>query len=176
MVLRIRRPPAENNGMRSFVIGRLVLTLGLVAALDGCGAGGFVPGGPHTMAAAELSRIVSRQSAAVKLPSKLIMAVIRTESGGDPSAISRAGAQGLMQLMPSTAVEYGVGDPFDPASNVAGGARYLRDLLTRYRGNLPLALAAYNAGPGAVDAAHGIPAILETRAYVSRVTAAYKTN
>ncbi len=158
------------------MIRRLVFTAGLVFALNGCGSGGFVPGGPHSMSSAALTKIVSQQSAATKLPTRLIMAVIRTESGGDPSAISRAGAQGLMQLMPSTSLQYGVGDPFDPASNVAGGARYLRDLLARYRGNLGLALAAYNAGPSAVDAAHGIPAISETRTYVSRVTAAYKTN
>ena len=158
------------------MIPRLTLVAGLVFALNGCGGGGFVPGGPHAMSAAALARVVDQQSTATRLPSHLIMAVIRTESGGDPSAISRAGAQGLMQLMPSTASQYGVIDPFDPVSNVSGGARYLRDLLARYHGNLRLALAAYNAGPAAVDAAHGIPAILETRAYVSRVTAAYKTN
>lgn len=158
------------------MIRRLVLTAGLVFALNGCGSGGFVPGGPHSMSATDLSRIVTAQAAATKLPTRLIMAVIRTESGGDPSAISRAGAQGLMQLMPGTSMQYGVADPFDPVSNISGGTRYLRDLLARYRGNLRLALAAYNAGPAAVDAARGIPAISETRSYVSRVTAAYKTN
>jgi soluble lytic murein transglycosylase-like protein len=153
----------------------LALTIGLFA-LAGCSGGGFVPGGPHALSAASLSRIVSEQAAETKVPSHLLMAVIRTESGGDPSAVSRVGAQGLMQLMPGTAQEYGVGNPFDPASNVAGGARYLRDLLARYRGNLTLALAAYNAGPGAVDRAHGVPDYQETQTYVSRVTAAYKTN
>jgi soluble lytic murein transglycosylase-like protein len=155
---------------------RLALIAGLVAALDGCGGGGFVPNGPHSISQATLTRIVGQQSVATKVPPKLLMAVIHAESGGDPSAISRAGAQGLMQLMPATAAEYGVLDPFDPASNISGGARYLRDLLARYHGNLGLALAAYNAGPGTVDAARGIPAISETRSYVSRVTAAYKTN
>ncbi len=158
------------------MIRRLALIAGFVFALSGCGAGGFVPGGPHAISSAALTRIVKDQSTATKLPPRLIMAVIRTESGGDPSAISRAGAQGLMQLMPATSLLYGVGNPFDPASNVSGGARYLRDLLARYHGNLRLALAAYNAGPSAVDAAHGIPAFLETRTYVTRVTAAYKTN
>jgi soluble lytic murein transglycosylase-like protein len=156
--------------------GRLAVIASLVAALNGCGEGGFVPGGPHVISQAALSQIVRQQSAATRLPSKLLMAVIHTESGGDPSAISRAGAQGLMQLMPGTSAEYGVLNPFDPASNISGGARYLRDLLVRYRGNLGLALAAYNAGPGSVDAARGIPAIPETRSYVTRVTAAYKTN
>jgi soluble lytic murein transglycosylase-like protein len=162
--------------MSGLVIRRFALLAGFVFALSGCGGGGFVPGGPHSISSAALTRIVNDQSSATKVPPRLIMAVIRTESGGDPSAISRAGAQGLMQLMPSTSMLYNVGNPFDPASNVAGGAHYLRDLLARYHGNLRLALAAYNAGPAAVDAAHGIPAILETRAYVTRVTAAYKTN
>jgi soluble lytic murein transglycosylase-like protein len=76
-----------------------------------------------------------------------------------------------MQLMPATSEQYGVGDPFDPRTNVNGGTHYLHDLLRRYRGNLKLALAAYNAGPGEVDAAHGIPAIPETRSYVARVIA-----
>lgn len=103
---------------------------------------------------------------------QLINAVIEAESHGDPSAVSRAGAQGIMQLMPATSLAYGVVNPFDPSQNIAGGAGYLHDLLHRYRGNIKLAVAAYNAGPGAVDAAHGIPAFAETRAYVARVVAA----
>jgi soluble lytic murein transglycosylase-like protein len=101
--------------------------------------------------------------------------MIETESHGDPSAISRAGAQGLMQLMPDTAATYGVVNAFDPTDNVSGGCRYMRDLLRRYHHNVSLALAAYNAGPGAVDASHGVPPYSETRAYVARVTAALRT-
>ena len=131
-----------------------------------------MPNGAHVMDAATLQRIVAQESKRTGVSKKLIFAVIKTESGGDPSAISRAGAQGLMQLMPATARFYNVANPFDPAENVAGGVRYLRDLLKRYHHKVRLALAAYNAGPGAVDAAKGIPSFLETQSYVARVTAA----
>jgi soluble lytic murein transglycosylase-like protein len=99
-----------------------------------------------------------------------VNAIIDVESHGDPAAVSRAGAQGLMQLMPDTAVTYGVLDAFDPYENVSGGCRYMHDLLRRYHNHLNLALAAYNAGPGAVDSARGIPRFPETQAYVARVT------
>jgi soluble lytic murein transglycosylase-like protein len=151
-------------------VKRLVAACVLFCTVSGCSAGGFVPGGPHSMSASRLNRIVVQQAQRAKIPPKLIAAVIKAESGGDPIAVSRAGAQGLMQLMPSTALLYGVLNPFDPVENIAGGASYLRDLLKRYHHNVSLALAAYNAGPGAVDAAGGIPAFLETRSYVARVT------
>ncbi len=141
----------------------------MLAALCGCSAGGLVPGGPHDLGTSSLDGIVSTASAQNGVSPQLLRAMIDAESGGDPSAISRAGAQGLMQLMPGTASAYGVADPFDPLDNVLGGSRYMHDLLARYRGDLPLALAAYNAGPGAVNAAGGIPAYPETRAYVARV-------
>ena len=104
----------------------------------------------------------------------LIAAVIQVESGFDPRAVSPAGAKGLMQLMDATAAGLGVSDPFDPAQNVDGGARYLRDMLARFGGDLRLALAAYNAGPLAVEQAGGVPDYPETQAYVSKVLATYQ--
>ena len=103
----------------------------------------------------------------------LIRAVIETESNWNPAARSRKGAQGLMQLIPTTAQRFGVNDAFNPQQNVDAGVRYLKALLERYNGNLDLALAAYNAGEGAVDRAHGVPAYRETRNYVQKVQNAY---
>ena len=103
----------------------------------------------------------------------LIRAVIETESNWNPAAVSRKGARGLMQLIPSTAQRFGVNDMFNPKQNIDAGVRYLKALLERYNGNLELALAAYNAGEGAVDRAHGIPAFRETVNYVQRVQDAY---
>ena len=103
----------------------------------------------------------------------LVRAVIETESGWNAGAISRKGAVGLMQLIPTTAQRFGVQDRFSPQQNVDAGVRYLKVLLQRYDGNLDLALAAYNAGEGAVDRAHGIPAFRETRDYVQKVQNAY---
>jgi len=99
----------------------------------------------------------------------LLASVVKAESNGDAHAVSRAGARGLMQLMPATASDHGVNDSFRPDENVRGGTAYLDELLTRYHNNLALALAAYNAGPAAVDRYHGIPPYHETRVYVARV-------
>lgn len=123
------------------------------------------------MPSGKLSALVRTASSANAVDPKLVFSVIDAESHGDPSAVSRVGAQGLMQLMPGTAAMYRVMNPFDPSQNVDAGTRYLHDLLHRYKGNVRLAVAAYNAGPGAVDAAHGIPPFAETRAYVDRVLA-----
>lgn len=105
----------------------------------------------------------------------LVAAVAQTESGENPSARSPVGAQGVMQLMPETARSLGVADPYDPVQNVRAGAAYLRTLLDRF-GDLKSAVAAYNAGPGAVEKYGGVPPYAETRAYVERVMDAYRTN
>jgi hypothetical protein len=123
----------------------------------------------HVPDAAELHQMVTQAGGKHNLDVDLLESVIRAESGGHIRAVSRTGARGLMQLMPGTAEELGVADSFAPDQNISGGTAYLNSLLERYHDNLALALAAYNAGPAAVDKYHGIPPYRETRSYVARV-------
>jgi soluble lytic murein transglycosylase-like protein len=113
--------------------------------------------------------IVDVAAKAQSVDAKLLRAVIEQESGFRPCVVSPKGAKGLMQLMPDTAAELGVNDPFDPKENIEAGARYLRQLLDKYKGDLAQSLGAYNAGPSAVDQAGGIPNIRETQDYVRSI-------
>lgn len=117
----------------------------------------------------DLHEMLTRAGADHNLDVDLLASVVKAESDGNARAVSRAGAQGLMQLMPGTAAGLGVKDSFEPRENVRGGSTYLDALLIRYHDNLALALAAYNAGPEAVDKYHGIPPYRETRVYVAYV-------
>lgn len=118
---------------------------------------------------AEIREMAAKAGAAHDLDVELLASVIRAESNGNVHAVSRVGARGLMQLMPDTASKLGVADSFRADQNINGGTAYLNDLLVRYHDNLALALAAYNAGPAAVDKYHGIPPYRETRHYVARI-------
>jgi soluble lytic murein transglycosylase-like protein len=113
---------------------------------------------------------IEEASALYGVSADLVRAVIQTESGFDPRAVSGVGAKGLMQLMPRTARALGIKDPFDPRQNIFGGVKYLSQLLERYNGNVSLALASYNAGPGNVAKHRGIPPFRETRGYVKKIT------
>jgi soluble lytic murein transglycosylase-like protein len=127
----------------------------------------------RTAAPSGVRASVARIARAQGVDPALVDAVIERESGFDPNATSSAGARGLMQLMPGTAQALGVSRPYDPIENVTGGVRYLRGLIERFGGDLRLALAAYNAGPAAVERYGGVPPFAETRRYVDGVLAAY---
>jgi soluble lytic murein transglycosylase-like protein len=116
-----------------------------------------------------ISELIARYARTFNLEEALIKAVIKVESDYDPKAVSSKGAQGMMQLIPETAREMNVGDPFNPEENIRGGSHYLRKMLDEFGGNLELALAAYNAGPGSVRRHGGIPPFEETRQYIERV-------
>lgn len=121
----------------------------------------------------DLNAIISDASSRHQIDVDFIASVIRAESANNPRAVSRKGAQGLMQLMPETARQLGVQDSLDPAENVDAGVRLLRELLLRYNGNAAKALAAYNAGPQRVKQYNGVPPFRETRTYIARVISDY---
>jgi soluble lytic murein transglycosylase-like protein len=121
---------------------------------------------------AQYNNEISSAASKYGIDPKLIEAVMEVESGGNPRAVSRSGAMGLMQLMPSNVAEAGVTDAFDPTQNIDAGAKQLSDLLTRFGGNIDLTLAGYNAGPNAVARYGGIPPYPETQNYVRKVRAA----
>ena len=170
-----RHQPLGPDGVRLYMHGQenyLDLRAADIVGID------VVPDPPAVAKAAELTRAFTAQDvgellasagAAHNIDRDLLASVVHNESGGHANAVSKAGARGLMQLMPGTAKALGVKDSSRPDQNIAGGTAYLDELLKRYKDDLGLALAAYNAGPGAVDRYHGIPPFRETRAYVARV-------
>jgi soluble lytic murein transglycosylase-like protein len=117
----------------------------------------------------DFNEIIDNNSKKYNINSSIIKAIIKAESDFDPSVVSSAGAMGLMQLMPDTAKSLGVGEPFDPVENIEGGVKYLKEMLNKFGGNLELALAAYNAGPGNVVKYGGIPPFQETENYVAKI-------
>lgn len=129
---------------------------------------------PVQAAPADVERLVSANANTWGVDPALVKAIIANESGFDPNATSKTGAQGLMQLEPGTAADLGVSNAYDPAQNVAGGTRYIRGLLDRFHGDLRLAIAAYNAGPGAVVKYNGVPPYAETQQYVENVLDSYQ--
>lgn len=132
--------------------------------------GAPLPLDPRSLPHADL---IGEAASYYSLPPALLLALVQVESRFNPRAVSRRGALGLTQLMPATALDLGVLEPFDPSQNVFGGARFLRSLLNEFDGQLALALAAYNAGPGAVRRHGGIPPVAETQSYVPAVIALY---
>ncbi|OIP25311.1 hypothetical protein AUK22_08150 [bacterium CG2_30_54_10] len=124
---------------------------------------------PVSLPAPQYLDLIKKYSEQNGLNPQLIQKVIQTESNFDPRCVSKRGAQGLMQLMPETAREMGVSNPFDPEQNIAGGSRYLAMMLERFGGNMSKALAAYNAGPTVVQTHGGIPPFPETKRFVSKV-------
>jgi soluble lytic murein transglycosylase-like protein len=149
----------------------------VVIVLVACAATATGPTAPVAGAVASsqpgMRDLVRQLSVEHGLDPKLMDALVRVESGYNPRAVSRKGAMGLMQLMPETATRLGVENPFDPEQNVRGGMREFSRLVDRYRGNLQFALAAYNAGEGAVSQYRGVPPYRETRNYVSKILTIY---
>ena len=149
------RPPQEGQESESPLLGDLPPQ---------------VPDDESTPEGRELYESIIQEAAALHgVDEDLVRAVIQTESGFKPKAVSRTGAKGLMQMMPATAKRMGVDDPFNPRENIMGGVKYLRLLLDKFKGNVPLALAGYNAGPRKVARYNGIPPFKETRGYVKKV-------
>jgi len=162
--------PSPAAGARSFV-GRHVLGLGmlLLTKISGFSAWRITGADERTLSSVDIHSHIKDVATRYDVPENLVAAIVEIESQFNPRAVSPRGAQGLMQLMPATAATLGVDDPFDPRGNIEGGVRHLRSLMDRFDNNLPLVLAAYNAGEHAVIAHRGVPPYRQTRQYVRRI-------
>jgi soluble lytic murein transglycosylase-like protein len=169
-------PAFNNDGMS--ITGVLKGTIGKtptgpVAPMNPFGQGNKVEG--FDAASGGIRSMIDGAAEKHAVDRNLLEALVSVESSFNPTAVSKAGAKGLTQLMPGTAAALGVTDPFDPAQSLSGGAKYLSQMLKQFNGNTELALAAYNAGPGAVKRHGGVPPYTETRNYVQNVMARYKS-
>jgi soluble lytic murein transglycosylase-like protein len=164
-------PDSPAPSFASTLASKVSGPIGDASPLDPLGAGMKLEGGKPTP---DIENAIKNAAQSNNIDPNLLDALVDAESSYDPTARSRAGAMGLSQLMPETARDMGVTNPFDPAQNVHGGAKYLSGLINKYHGDIKLALAAYNAGPGAVDRAGGVPHYPETQAYVQRVLRFYQ--
>ena len=171
------RPRRRLLGLAALVLtlgtGYLVAQRGVVDAVTAFTEEAEVEDTPQRVSLAEIMAQIDEVATRHKVPPRLVAAVISVESEFNPRAVSRRGAQGLMQLMPATAATLSVQDSFDPRENIEGGVRHLRVLMDRYHNDLPVVLAAYNAGDRAVINYRGVPPYRETRQYVIRVLRRY---
>lgn len=147
--------------------------LGNISALTTASASTSIPEVSRNAPKAQILAMIDKVAKKHGVDQKLVRALVRQESGFNPNATSHCGAQGLMQLMPATAKGLGVTDAYNPVQNVEGGVKYLKGLLNKYNGNVILALAAYNAGPGAVEKYGNVPPYKETQNYVKSILANY---
>lgn len=167
---------ATKNGISSESIGKFGALTGIknkFNALKASNLGMEIPNVSSKAPKAQILSMIDKVAKKHGVDEKLVRALVRQESGFNPNATSHCGAMGLMQLMPATAKGLGVTEPYNPVQNVEGGVKYLKSMLNKYNGNVILALAAYNAGPGAVDKYDGVPPYKETQNYVKSILANY---